>query len=61
MALTIRQRHAVLEGHSAAANKLITAMAAEPGLRNAAFAAPVLRGENVTDVFTIQVDLEGAP
>jgi general secretion pathway protein L len=52
--LSLRQRNIVLEGHSAAATKLIAGMAAEPRLRDPAFAAPVLRGENGSEVFTIR-------
>jgi general secretion pathway protein L len=54
--LTLRQRHLVLEGHSAAANRLIAAMAHQDRLRNAAFAAPVLRDEAGGEIFTIQTD-----
>jgi general secretion pathway protein L len=52
--LTVHQHTIVMEGHSAAATKLIAGMAAEPRLRDPAFAAPVLRGENGGEVFTIQ-------
>lgn len=52
--LTLRQRTLVMEGHSTAATKLIAGMAAEARLHDPAFAAPVLRGENGGEVFTIQ-------
>jgi general secretion pathway protein L len=52
--LTLRQRTVLLDGHSTASTKLIEAMAAEPRLHDPAFAAPVLRGENGGEVFTIQ-------
>jgi general secretion pathway protein L len=43
-----------IEGHSAAATKLIAAMTADPQLKSPAFGAPVVRAENGTDIFTIQ-------
>jgi general secretion pathway protein L len=52
--LTLRQRGLLLEGHSKASTKVIAAMAIEPRLQDPAFAAPVLRGENGSEVFTIQ-------
>jgi general secretion pathway protein L len=52
--LTLRQNTLVMDGHSTASTKLIEGMAAEPRLRDPAFAAPVLRGENGGEVFTIQ-------
>jgi general secretion pathway protein L len=52
--ISLRRDHLTMEGHSTAATKLIAAMAADPGLKNPSFGAPVLRGENGTDVFTIQ-------
>jgi general secretion pathway protein L len=55
--LALHQRTIVMEGHSAAATRLIAALAAEPRLRDPAFAAPVLRGENGSEVFTIQAGL----
>ncbi len=55
--LTLRQRHLVLEGHSAAATRLITAMAGETRLRNPSFAAPVVRAETGGEVFTIQAEV----
>jgi general secretion pathway protein L len=56
VSLTLRQGHLVLEGHSAAANRLITAMAHEVRLRNPAFAAPLLRDETGGEKFTIQAE-----
>jgi general secretion pathway protein L len=55
--LTLRRRHLVLEGHSNAANRLISAMASEARLRNPSFAAPVVRAEDGGEVFTIQADV----
>jgi general secretion pathway protein L len=55
--LTLRQRHLVIEGHSAAATRLIAAMAGEARLRNPSFAAPVLRSDNGGEVFTIQAEV----
>lgn len=55
--LTLRQRHLVIEGHSAAATRLIAAMAGEAHLRNPSFAAPVLRAEKGGEVFTIQAEI----
>jgi hypothetical protein len=43
-----------MEGHSAAATKLITSMAAESHFKNPSFAAPVVRADNGQDIFTIQ-------
>lgn len=52
--LTLRQTRLVLEGRAAAASKLIAVLAAEPRLKDPAFAAPVVRADNGTDIFTIQ-------
>ena len=52
--ISLRQGQMTMEGHSAAATKLIASMAAEPRFRNPAFAAPVVRADNGKDVFTIQ-------
>jgi general secretion pathway protein L len=54
--LALHQHKLVLEGHSAAATRLIAAMASESRLRNPAFAAPVVRGEGGGEVFTIQAE-----
>jgi general secretion pathway protein L len=42
--LSLRSRALVISGESAAAVRLIAALAAEPGLRNPTFTAPVTRG-----------------
>ena len=55
--LTLRQHRLLIEGRSAAATRLITAMAAESRLRNPAFAAPVLRAETGGEIFSIQADV----
>jgi len=52
--ISLRRGRLSIEGHSAAATKLIATMAADPQLTNPSFAAPVVRAENGTDVFTIQ-------
>jgi general secretion pathway protein L len=52
--LSLRRARVVIEGHSAAATRLIAAMAADPQLNNPSFAAPVVRSEDGTDLFTIQ-------
>lgn len=52
--ISLRHAHLTIEGHSAAATKLIAAMASDPQLTNPSFGAPVVRAENGTDVFTIQ-------
>ncbi len=54
--LSLRERHLVLEGHSAAATRLIAALAGEPLLHNPAFAAPVMRAETGGELFTIQAE-----
>jgi general secretion pathway protein L len=52
---TLRERQMVLGGRSAAAARLITALSADPAIRDAAFAAPVTRIEGATtDVFSIR-------
>jgi general secretion pathway protein L len=53
--VSLRHAHLTIEGRSAAATKLIAAMAADPELTNPSFGAPVVRADNGTDVFTIQV------
>jgi general secretion pathway protein L len=52
--ISLRHDRLIIEGHSAAANKLIASMTAEPQLKNPSFGAPVVRRENGPDVFTIQ-------
>jgi general secretion pathway protein L len=56
--VTMHQRRLVLEGHSAAATRLINAMSADPHLRNPAFTGPVLRGNDGVENFTLQVEYE---
>jgi general secretion pathway protein L len=53
-ALAFRDNRVTIEGRSAAANRLISTMAAEPKLKNPAFGAPVVRGGDGADIFTIQ-------
>lgn len=56
--LSIRAGKLSLTGESPEAAKLIPALAAEPGLRNPAFAAPVTRAPNGdAEVFVIRADL----
>ena len=52
--LVLRPRQLTMEGRSAAATKLITSLTAESYLKNPSFAAPVVRGDNGMDIFTIQ-------
>jgi general secretion pathway protein L len=52
--LSLRRDRLTIEGRSAAATKLIAALTTDPHLKNPSFAAPVVRGENGADVFTIQ-------
>ena len=54
--LSLRQRSLVLEGHSAAATKLLAAIGAQPRFRDPSFAAPVLRAENGGEVFTVRTE-----
>jgi general secretion pathway protein L len=55
--LVLHQRQVTLEGQSAAAAKLITALSADPTIRNASFAAPVMRSESGADLFSIKVEV----
>jgi general secretion pathway protein L len=55
--LTLRRDRLVVEGHSAAATRLIAALAAQKRLRNPSFAAPVVRSENGDQIFTIQSEV----
>lgn len=55
--LVVRQREVTLEGQSAAAAKLITALSSDPMIRNASFAAPVMRGEGGADLFSIKAEV----
>lgn len=56
--LTMRARVVTLSGLSAGAARLIAALAAEPGIRNPAFAAPVTRGEGTrNEGFSIRAEV----
>jgi general secretion pathway protein L len=56
--LSVRQRKLAVNGRSAAAARLIGALAANPQLHNPAFAAPVLRDEtNGGETFSIRVEV----
>ncbi len=55
--LSLQQKRLMIEGHSAAATRLIAALASEPRLRNPSFAAAVLRAENGEEIFTIQAEV----
>jgi general secretion pathway protein L len=55
--LGLHQRHMTLEGQSSAAARLITALSADPMIRNAAFAAPVMHAESGADLFAIKVEV----
>ena len=54
--LHLHDHKVTLEGQSAAATRLIGALAAEPTLKNPAFAAPVVRSASGADSFTIQAE-----
>jgi general secretion pathway protein L len=54
--LSLRQRSLVLEGHSAAATRLLAAIGAASRFRDPSFAAPVLRAGNGGEVFTIRTE-----
>ncbi len=57
--LSLWQRKLTISGHSAAAARLISAMAAQPLIHNPAFAAPVVRDEDSGgEKFSIRADLE---
>ena len=56
--LALRQRKLSISGRSAGAARLIGALAANPLLRNPAFAAPVIRAEtNGAEAFSIHVEV----
>lgn len=56
--ISLRQRKLTISGRSAAAARLIGAMAANPMIHNPAFAAPVIRDEtNGGEAFSIRADL----
>lgn len=55
--LTLRRRRLTLAGHSAAAAGLIARLAADPILRDPAFAAPVIRIGPGVDLFSIRAEL----
>jgi general secretion pathway protein L len=55
--LTLQRRQVTLEGQSAAAAKLITTLSADPTIRNASFAAPVMRSETGADMFSIKAEV----
>ena len=61
-ALSLRQRALTLSGRSASATRLIPLLAADPSIRNAAFAAPVTRAPALPgngardDVFSIRAE-----
>jgi general secretion pathway protein L len=58
--LTLKQRQIALRGQSANAALLISALSAEPSLRNPSFAAPVTRAASGgSDLFAIAA--EAAP
>jgi general secretion pathway protein L len=53
----LRDRHLTISGRSASAPRLIGGLAAEPGIRDAAFSAPVTRIEgSAADVFSIAAE-----
>jgi general secretion pathway protein L len=59
--LTLRQRVITMSGQSATAARLISALAADPAIRNPAFSAPVTRNETThTDLFSIRAEAASA-
>jgi general secretion pathway protein L len=53
----LRERHMTIGGRSASAPRLITALSADPAIRDTAFAAPVTRVPGTTgDAFTIKAE-----
>jgi general secretion pathway protein L len=54
--LTLRQGRIAIEGESAAATRLIAALAGQPHIRNPGFTAPVLRLESGAEAFSIQAE-----
>ena len=56
-ALTLHERQVTIEGQSAAAARLIGSLSTDPVIRNAAFAAPVTRGDNGADIFSIHAEV----
>lgn len=57
ISLVMQKLHLSLEGHSAAAAKLLTALSADPSIRNAAFTAPVTRSQTGDDMFSIRAEI----
>jgi general secretion pathway protein L len=57
MGLTLQKRQVTLQGEAAAAAKLLTTLAADPTVRNAAFVAPVTRAETGADLFSIKAEI----
>ncbi len=56
--LTLSQRKLGVQGQSAAAARLIAALAADPAIRNPSFAAPVIRNDaGRADIFSIQAEM----
>jgi general secretion pathway protein L len=55
--LMMQKRQVTLEGQSAAAARLLTTLAADPAVRNAAFTAPVTRSETGEDIFSIRAEI----
>jgi general secretion pathway protein L len=56
--LSLSHRRLTLQGQTTgAATRLVAALAARPGLRDPAFSAPLLRGDNGSEMFALQVDL----
>jgi general secretion pathway protein L len=56
--LTLAQRRVMLRGQAAGAARLIALLAADPGIRDPAFAAPVVRNEaGRADLFSIQAEI----
>lgn len=56
-AFAMRERKLSLSGRSATAARLISALSADPALRNPAFDAPVTRVSDKSDLFAIRAEL----
>ncbi len=59
--LVLRSRVATLSGRSAAAARLITALASDPTIHNPIFTAPVTRSDIAANVESFSIRLEFVP
>ena len=56
--LALHLRQVTIDGSSGSAARLIGLLSADPVIRNAAFAAPVTRGDDGRDVFSIKAEVK---